>query len=71
MASGTLQRLDSHPIHDTPGEIRTFLTVRTEALFCLLLDMYAGRPVSEAVHIPAAALVDTCRYFDPGDWRAT
>jgi hypothetical protein len=32
MASGTLQRLDAHPIHDTPGEIRAFLTVRNEAL---------------------------------------
>jgi Glycosyl transferase family 2 len=45
--------------------------VRAQALFCLLLDMYADRPVSEAVHDPAAALLDTCRYFDAGDYRVT
>jgi hypothetical protein len=43
--------------------------VKAEALFCLLLDMYADRPVADAVHDPAGALVDTCRYFDPGDYR--
>jgi glycosyltransferase involved in cell wall biosynthesis len=175
MASGTLQRIDSHPIYDAPDEIRAFLTVRNEALrlpstlrhhralgvhrffvvdngstdgtldllanetdvhvfttaesyagshwgvawmnamldafgdghwtltidadeqfiyphyeelglplfcryldhvkaqavFCLLLDMYANRPVADAVHDPNAALIDTCRYFDAGEYRVS
>ena len=32
MASGTLQRIDSHPIYDSRDEIRAFMTVRNEAL---------------------------------------
>ena len=32
MASGTLERIDSHPIYDSPDEIRAFMTVRNEAL---------------------------------------
>ena len=32
MASGTLQRIDSRPFDEGPGEIRAFLTVRNEAL---------------------------------------
>ena len=45
--------------------------VKAQALFCLLLDMYADRPVGEAVHDPNAALIDTCRYFDAGDYRVS
>jgi len=43
--------------------------VKAQAVFCLLLDMYADRPIAEAVHDPAGALIDTCRYFDTGDYR--
>ena len=31
--------------------------VRAQAVFCLLLDMYSNRPVAEAVHDPAGALL--------------
>ena len=43
--------------------------VKAQAVVCLLLDMYADRPVAEAVHDPHAALIDTCRYFDVGEYR--
>ena len=45
--------------------------VKAQAVFCLLLDMYSDRPVAEAVHDPAGALMDTCRYFDAGDYRVS
>ena len=45
--------------------------VKAQAVFCLLLDMYSNRPVSEAIHDPAGALIDTCRYFDHGNYRVS
>ena len=45
--------------------------VKAQAVFCLLLDMYSNRPVAQAVHDPAGALIDTCRYFDAGDYRTS
>jgi glycosyltransferase involved in cell wall biosynthesis len=42
-----------------------------QALPCLLLDMYSDRPVADTVHDPSAALIDACRYFDAGPYRAS
>ncbi|HZT27831.1 MAG TPA: glycosyltransferase family 2 protein [Pseudolabrys sp.] len=41
-----------------------------QALACLLLDLYSDRPIAEAVHNPTTPLIDTCRYFDAGPYRA-
>ena len=43
---------------------------KAQAVFCLLLDMYSDRLVAETAHDPKAALLDTCRYFDVGEYRA-
>lgn len=43
--------------------------VKAQALFCIMLDMYSTRPVAETVHDPSRALIDTCRYFDNGEYR--
>ncbi len=53
-----------------PAFCRHLEETRAQAVFCLLLDMYAERPVAETVHDPQAALIDTCRYFDVGEYRA-
>jgi glycosyltransferase involved in cell wall biosynthesis len=53
-----------------PRFCRHLDAVKAEAVFCLLIDMYSNQPVSETVHIPSAALLDTCRYFDAGEYRA-
>lgn len=45
--------------------------VKAQAVVCLLLDMYSNRPVAEALHDPAGALVDTCRYFASGEYRVS
>jgi glycosyltransferase involved in cell wall biosynthesis len=44
-------------------------SVGAQGLVCLLLDMYSDRPVKDTVHGPAASLIDTCRYFDVGNYR--
>ena len=53
-----------------PAFCRYLDDAKAQAVFCLLLDMYADRPVAETVHDPKAALLDTCRYFDVGEYRA-
>jgi len=33
-------------------------------VFCLMLDMYSDRPLSETRHAPGASLIETCPFFD-------
>ena len=67
---------DEHFIypHYEELELRLFCRyldyVNAQAAFCFVLDMYSDRPVAETVHDPRTSLLDTCHYFDPGEYRA-
>ncbi|MBL8771754.1 MAG: glycosyltransferase family 2 protein [Phenylobacterium sp.] len=41
-----------------------------EGLLALMLDMFGGGDVREAVHTPGDPLVETCPWFDPGPYHA-
>jgi glycosyltransferase involved in cell wall biosynthesis len=43
--------------------------VGAQGLVCLLLDMYSDRAIKDTVHDSATALIETCRYFDAGNYR--
>ncbi|MGE0717243.1 MAG: glycosyltransferase family 2 protein, partial [Alphaproteobacteria bacterium] len=41
-----------------------------EAMFAVLVDMYAAGPIAEARLAPGATLLSACPHFDPGPYRA-
>lgn len=43
--------------------------VGAQAVPCVSIDMYAASPVRDAVHLPGAPLLNTCRYFDAAPYR--
>jgi glycosyltransferase involved in cell wall biosynthesis len=43
--------------------------VKSQAVACVSLDMYAASPIGDAVHRPDASLLNTCRYFDAAPYR--
>jgi Glycosyl transferase family 2 len=66
---------DEHLIYPHSEELNLSLLCRhldlagAQGLVCLLLDVYSDRAIKDTVHDPGAALVDTCRYFDAGNYH--
>lgn len=56
--------------HVTLAELTRHLDAQGfEALFCVFLDMYSDKPLSQAVYAPGTPFIETCPYFEAATYE--